>query len=315
MTNSIAIEDISLDDERVAFVEASPHGWAGFVNVEKLHKALENAGIPEKLWPSEPTTSKRLERAMKAQKAKNILIRPLSRGQGWSLVLEDGKELELAGDEKHKTAHSVELTCRVKKVNDTPYVEAVPWDHPNVAAIKQDFERFEDVFKCSEDLSIWFSRTIVPWCRGVATRARGGSYYIMKGDSLDRIRKVSAALADVSSTYDTPIAAGGKTINITKVYEGGRIVLKPEVASAAAVEILVDNFINECEQVSDTISYKAKNGKLGERALHTQKGLCTDQLDKLEAFEELLDTKLDNLTDKLNEAKEEVGMAALLALD
>jgi hypothetical protein len=315
MTKNIAIENISLDDERVAFVEASPSGWAGYIKVEEFHQALKDARVPEKMWPAKPTIHKRLERAMKAQRhSTDILIRPLSQSKGWSLVVEDGKELELEGDEKHKTAHSVDLTCRVKLVNDLALIEAVPWDHPNVKSIREEFSRFEDVFKCSEDLSHWFSQKIVPWCRGVATRSRGGSYYIMKGDDLNRIRKVSTALAAVSETFEIPIKVGDTHVNLTKVGQGGRIILKPEVASTAAVEILMDNFITECGQVTDSISAKAKAGKIGKRALTTQQGLATDQLDKLEAFEELLDTKLDIYRDSLNEAKEEVGMAALFAL-
>jgi hypothetical protein len=316
MNTSIKIENISLDDERVAFVEAKPEGWAGYVKVEDFHKALKTVGIPEKLWPSKPTVNKRLERAMKAQRSsKRILIRPLNKARGWSLVLEDEKELALEGTELHKTAHSVDLTCVVKKVNDTAYVEATPWNHPNVASIKHEFDKFENVFKCSEDLSIWFSQTIIPWCRGVATRARGGSYYIMKGDSLDRIRKVAKAIQTVSQTNDYPMPIGDSSITISKVYTGGRVILKPEVASSAAVEILVDNFISECNQVAETICTKAREGNLGHRALSTQKGLAVDQIDKLEAFEELLGTKLDTLRDSLNEAKEEVGMAALNALE
>lgn len=312
---SITIEDISLDDDRVAFVEARPEGWAGYIKVEELHKALEAEGIPKKMWPSKPTPGKRLERAMRAQKdSRRVLIRPLNKAKGWSLVVEDDMELELAGYERHKTAHSVDLTCVVKQINNIPYVEATPWDHDRVNSVKQEFSRFEDVFKSSEDLSQWFSRTIIPWCRGVATRSRGGSYYVMKGDSLDRVRKVSKALAAVSITYETPMTVGDKTINLTKVGVGGRIILKPEVASDTAVEILVDNFIHECEQITASIKERVSNGSLGYKALTTQKGMATDQLSKLEAFEDLLDTKLDTLRESLGDAKEEAGMAALAAL-
>jgi hypothetical protein len=312
---SIAIEDISVDDARVAFVEARPVGWAGFVKVEDFHEALKAQGVPEKLWPSKPTNNKRLERAIKAQKdSRRVLIRPLAKGKGWSLVTEAAEELELEGEERHKTAHSVDLTCTVKTVNDTPYVESTPWDHERVPSIKQDFTYFEDVFKCSEDLSQWFSRTIIPWCRGVATRSRGGTYYVLKGANLERLKNVADALDTVSTSRNSPFKVSGKTINVTTVHNGGRIILKPEVASETAVEILMDNFISECELVATTVGNQASNTKLGHRALTTQKDSATTQIDKLTLLEDVLDTKLDKLRDKLGEAKDEVGMAALAAL-
>jgi hypothetical protein len=316
MTNSITIEDIPLDDERVAFVEAKPDNWSGYVDVQEFYDALKDVGVPEKLWPSKPTANKRLERAMKSQKtSRRVLIRPLSKAKGWSLVLEDSNELELEGQEHSKTAHNVVLTCRAKKVNDQDYLEITPWDHPYAMSVKKDFDHFQHLFKCSEDLSHWFSQTIIPWCLGIATRARGGSYYILKGESLDNIMKVTLALNKVSSTYTTPIVINDAIINVTKVSKGGRIILKPEVASTVAVEILMDNFISECEQVTDMVSEKIKEGKLGYRALSTQKELASDQLSKLGEFEQLLGTKLDDLRDKLNGAKEEAGLAALIALE
>jgi len=47
MTKPITIEDIDLNDERVAFIEAKPGGWAGSVTVEAFSKALDAAGVPE----------------------------------------------------------------------------------------------------------------------------------------------------------------------------------------------------------------------------------------------------------------------------
>ena len=88
----------------------------------------------------------------------------------------------------------------------------------------------------------------------------------------------------------------------------------PEVASETAVEILLDNFISECEQVAGGVSSKASDTNLGHRALSTQKETAGQQIDKLEALEDVLGTKLDTLKGKLDEAKDEAGMAALAAL-
>lgn len=315
MSKAIAIEEIDLNDERVAFVEAKPVGWAKTVSVEAFHTALKDAGVPEDLWPSEPTANRCLERAMNDIKHnRRTLIRPLPKGKGWSLVFEDGDELELDHANQQKYAHSVELTCRVKKVGDTPYVDCVPWDHPEALTVKAKFEEWQDVFKCSQDLSIWFSQTVVPWCNGVATRARGGSYYILKGASLERMVKVAKAVEAVSDSYNVPRYVGNATINLTTVERGGRVVLKPEVGSTAAVEILLENFISECDKVCDTVGERIEAKGVGHRALSTQQNIATEQAAKLKLFEEVLDTKLDELRDRLEETQASAGMAALAAL-
>jgi hypothetical protein len=324
MTKAIAIDDIDLNDERVAFVEAKPSGWAGTVSVEDFHKALDAVGVPEEKWPKEPTGNKCLERAVNGQKSdRRTLVRPLPKGKGWSLVYEYETQLDLdnrmietdhTGHDVSLPSHKVGMTCRVKKVNDVEYVEITPWDHPSASAVKQSFTEWQGTFKCSQDLSIWFSQTVVPWCNGVATRARGGSYYILKGDALNRMRKVDRALERVSHCYSTPLEVGGTTINLTRVEQGGRIILKPEVASAAAVEILIDNFVSECDKVCDTVTKGIEKKGVGHKALDTQQSIATAQVTKLKLFEEVLDTKLDELRDRLIETESSAGIAALQAL-
>jgi hypothetical protein len=66
MTKPIAIEDFDLNDERVAFIEAKPGGWAGTVSVAAFTKALDDAGVPEEKQPSAPSANKCLQRAMDA---------------------------------------------------------------------------------------------------------------------------------------------------------------------------------------------------------------------------------------------------------
>jgi hypothetical protein len=243
----------------------------------------------------------------------------LPKGKGWSLVYENGEELNLedSGNPSNgnRFAHIVDMTCRVKKVNDVEYVEVTPWDHPFASNVKHEFAQWQDTFKCSQDLSIWFSQTVVPWCSGVATRARGGSYYILKGDGLNRMRQVAAALEDVSQYYCTPLAVGESTVNITRVEQGGRVILKPEVASQAAVEILIDNFVAECDKLCDTVGEKLTDSKLGHRALNTQQTLASSQVEKLKLYETVLDTRLDDIRDRLEETESSAGLAALKALE
>lgn len=340
---TLGLTEVSLDDERVAFVEAKIAGWAGDMPVERLFTALRDNDIPEKVWPSLPSNNRCLERALSSLRSKRSLIRPLPGGGGWSLVLEAADRLDLnecawemvpaameetmavsyGGKETPRTAHTIELTCRMEKQKDVSAVSCIrvtPEEHPSVPLIKQEFERYrgEDeqtgLFKCSQDLSQWFSQTIVPWCRGVATRSRGGSYYIMKGQYLDRIRRVCNALDQASEVSSRNLMVSGQLISLHKVHCGGRIVLKPEIPTTAAVEILIDNIIDESDKACDQLAVGLTDGTMGQRALSTRRTQAEDALQKLEEYETLLDTNLVDVKARLEEVRAGVGMAELRLL-
>jgi hypothetical protein len=99
------------------------------------------------------------------------------------------------------------------------------------------------------------------------------------------------------------------------VEQGGRVILKPEVASQAAVEILIDNFVAECDKLCDTVGEKLTDSKLGHRALNTQQTLASSQVEKLKLYETVLDTRLDDIRDRLEETESSAGLAALKALE
>lgn len=315
-------EDLDINDERVIFVEAKPAGWAGDLPVQELFEALDKYDIPREVWPSLPSDNKCLERALHSLRSRRSLVRPLAKGKGFSLILERVEGLDLE-TESMEASHTVELTCKVEKgegESAKSRIRVTPEHHPAVPLIKQEFERYrgeseeDGLFKCSQDLSYWFSQTIVPWCRGVATRARGGSYYIMKGEYLNRMVRVSEALASASSCSTQVFMVNGRQINRPKVNLGGRIILKPEVASTAAIEILIDNIINECDKTCDQLHEKLTQGEMGRRALRTQKGVAEDTMIKLKEYEKLLDTNLQDVKDRLEEVSSGLGLAELALL-
>jgi hypothetical protein len=129
------------------------------------------------------------------------------------------------------------------------------------------------------------------------------------------MRKVAEAIEAVSNYYSSPLSVGDSTVNITRVEQGGRIILKPEVASQAAVEILLDNFVSECDRLCDTVGKKLTDSKLGHKALSTQQEISSSQVEKLKLYEDVLDTRLDDIRDRLKETESNAGLAALKALD
>lgn len=319
------ITDISLDDDRVLFVEAKPAGWAGDLHAQTLLDALEEHGVPPEVWPSAPSDNKCLERALHSMRSRRSLVRPLPKNKGWSLILENADDLDLERpeDSDGRHSHTVELTCKIEKSefeHGASTVRVTPEDHPAVPLIKQEYTRYrgegdrEGLFKCSQDLSYWFSQTIVPWCHGVATRSRGGSYYIMKGKYLDRMKKVAKALEDASTFKQEQIMVSGEPVSLTKVHLGGRIILKPEVATTTAIEIFVDNVINECDKACDNLVEKLEKNDLGARALRTKKEEAAKVMDKLKEYEKLLGMNLQDVKDRLNEVSAGIGMAELKLL-
>lgn len=322
--HDLNLTDLDLQDERVAFVEAKPAGWAGDLPIPVLREALRNNDIPEAVWPSPPSDNRCLERALHSLRSQRSLVRPLAKGRGWSLVIENPDDLdrEKMGNDGHQ-AHSVELTCKVERGEFDTALSAVrvtPEDHPAVPLIKQEFARYrgdteeDGLFKCSQDLSVWFSQTIVPWCRGVSTRSRGGSYYIIKGQYLDRMIRVARALAEASQVTYSTVNVAGKPVRLHKVALGGRIILKPEIATTAAVEIMIDNIISECDKVCDSLDQDLRDEKLGVRGLQSRKGQAEDSLTKLKEYETLLGTNLEDVRTRLEEVQAGIGMAELRIL-
>ena len=159
---------------------------------------------------------------------------------------------------------------------------------------------------------MWFSQTIIPWVRGVATRSRGGTYYVIRGERLHRLEKVCRALENVSTYKLTDIVLpNGETITRTKTLQGGRIILKPELCTTAAIEILIDSVVNEMDREMDKLDSKLREGKMGGRALDTQANVVDMMGDKLKDFEDLLGVGLTDVQDRLEESKSGVGMAKL----
>ena len=315
---TFTVEQIDLDDDRIAFVEAKAAGWAGTIKCTDLHNALEDAGVPSEVWPSEPSPNKCLERAVKELASdRRTLVRPLKGSKGWTVVIEDAEalDLEVSNLPYTPTAHTLDLTARVKKVYGQHIVEVTPWDHPLVPRIKRHYADWLGRFKAPHDLSQWFTQTVIPWCSGVATRSRGGSYYVLRGEPLERLEKCVRALHKVSNTSSTTRTVGGIAVPMTSVMEGGRIVIKPELASTVAVEVLLENFLNECDLVSDNVEKSLSNTNLGHRALKTQAGVAKAQAEKIALVERMLDTQLDDVRNTMLRLESEAGVAALAAMD
>ena len=128
-----------------------------------------------------------------------------------------------------------------------------------------------------------------------------------------RIKAVTTAVEAVS-TYKVEVIKelpDGGQLKRTKVLTGGRIVLKPEVPTHAAVEILIDSIVNEMDREIDSLDGKIRGGDLGTRGLDTQATKVDTLGDKLKEFEDLLGVGLTDIRGRLAESEAGVGMARL----
>lgn len=332
--------NIDIHDKRVQFVEAKPAGWAGYVPVAKFYEALEEQGVPPQMFPNIPTDNKCLERAMQdLRENRSYLVRSLTKGRGWSLVVENPEALDLeareelerlgVGDDAEED-YTVELTAKVERAEDDAHVSTlriIPEDHPGAPLVREAFryhrgtdDEHRGMFKCSQDLSVWFSQNVIPWVRGVATRSRGGSYYVMKGDTLTRLESVAKALEQVSTFVKEPVknadgtffrTSDGKVLNRTKTVTGGRIIMEPKLATPATIEVLIDSLVNEMDKELDVLDEKIRSESLGVRALDTQSRKVEEHSKKLRQFEELLGIGLEDIRSRLQESESGIGMAKL----
>ena len=331
------LDNVELSDPRVAFAEVKPAGWAGYISATKLYAALDEQGVPPELWPNRVTDGKCLQRSFEdcRPKGKRWMTRPLSKGKGWANVLENPSALDLEWIEEmrrcgateeelaeYASASSVKITGKVERALTDAGLSTLritPEDHPMVPQLKDTYAYHRGtgdadlgMFKCSEDLSVWFSQTIIPWVKAVATRGRGGTYYVLRSH-FAQIQAVQAALESVSSYKHEEIKElpNGKKIYRTTVTFGGRLLMKAELPTIAAVEILVNSVITTCEKKLDILDEKLREGTFGGRALSTK----AEDVDKygafLKEFEDELSFSLDTMRERIAESEAGVGMAQL----
>ena len=308
------MEFIDINDPRVLFVEAKSYAWAGSVSVDKITEALSNHGVPTKYHPVKPSKNVCLKRAMKSLADNRMLIRPLPKCDGYSLVEEKPEELDLTS--AGSIAHTIELTV---KLDNNGNLEFTPVNHVVVPIVEAEMNRHYNeeggLLHCGTDLSTWMSSTIMPWVNGISTRKRGGSYYVTKGKNLDNLRKVVDALHSISSFTTHTRTILGKNIGINKVHKGGLIVLKPEVTSVDSISIFMDSIISECDSAIDELAAGLSDKKVNTAGVKSRKLIVSGMMEKIKHVEELLQTNLEDVRARIDEVSVGIEVAEFAMLD
>ena len=304
------IKDTTLSSPEV-FAALVQWTHAGDVDCVRLLAALKEAEVPEHLWPKEPSEHVVLGRALRECAGREDRVEPIR--DGWCLTMVNREKLDLEDPSNTgHDAHQVCVTAKVMLVGDAKVVRVTPEDSPHAALIQHEYERARTLFKASEDLSRWLSQTVVPWVGGVAAKARGGSYYVMKGVGLERIKAIKAALDSVSTVTWQEFKLTGQgeteTFKLPTVLNGTAVVLKPEFAGLDAVRLMLNGLIEECDDTCDALATKL-NGSLGERALNTQIDIAVQLETKLQNYSTALGIDLGDMVSRLSELKGGLGIA------
>jgi len=290
--------------------------YAGYLSVDTVQEALKGAGVPENLLPKAPTDHVCLKRAMK-NIANSRKCRVESIGAGWSMSLVDTGKLDLDNPENTgKDAYEVSVTAKVIKAGDFTSVKITPYGHPAADFIRQEFNRQQGLFKCCEDLSVWLTRTAVPWVAGVPAHSRGGSYYVLRGENLNRMKKLQKAFDSISSFDEKSIRGiDGQYIYVPFVREGVMMTLKPEFAELDAIKIILNSLIEKTDETCDELHEKLMKGNMNRRGLKTQIARAEELEGTLEMFANTLGMDLNDLNSRLTELKTGLGAALLSVTD
>jgi hypothetical protein len=308
MTIELKDIDVNHPDVLCALVQFQ---HADYVVQETLFNALEAQGIPKEVWPHSPTPHVCLGRAVDEAAGRKDRVESIK--DGWSLTTVHNEKLDLENpDNDGKSAHEVCVTAKVVKTGDVQELRITPTDSPHAALIRHEYERQQGLFRAAEDLSQWLSRVIIPWVGGVAAKARGGSYYVMKGEGLTNIMKIKKAL-DSISTFDVkhfPILnKPGESISLPIVTHGTMLTVKPEFATMDAVRIVINGIIEDTDRLCDDLSEKLTDGDLKAKGLKTQINRAVNLENRLSEYSRVLGTDLSDLNGRLSELKNGLGMA------
>jgi hypothetical protein len=323
------INSASFSDPRVTAIEVTPM-WAGDLSISDVDNALKAAGVPDELLPKAPSRSTAMRRAIEEIAPRGAKVDSLPKGPKWlgvAMSLKDVSRLDLeelsaaAGYAvREASSYLATLTAKilVQNVNGTE-IETLsfsPEDHPMVPLVREVYRAKRDQYKASEDLSVWFSQTIIPSVGGIGKRARGGVYYV-PASRRDLLLSVARGLEAISASNTVERNVAGMSFPVSLLTHGGKICLEPRTGDdSAAMEIMVDGIIRDVDGTLDDLAsvLDTSGGKsLGKRALATKRQEAMRLEAEIATWEQVASVSLDLLRNRIEEVRAAIGMAEMAA--
>lgn len=319
---------IDLTDPRIVAIEVTPM-WSGDLDSAHVDAVLLEHGVPKDKLPRMPSRATAMRRAFDHCAPRGAKIDMLPKGLGVTMSIKDINKLDLqelaekAGTEVRQAAsYHATLSAKifVQNINGTEIeqLQFTPEDHPMVPLLREVYHTKREQYKASEDLSVWFSQTIIPTVGGVGKRSRGGVYYVPAARQ-ELLVNCAEALDSMSESQVLVREVAGTSIPVHRLMHGGKICMEPRYADdSAAMEIMVDGVIRETDsvldQLTDVLNASATGEKaLGLRALKSKREHLLQLEQEIVTWESAASMSLDLLRDRLEEARSALGMAELVA--
>jgi len=269
----------------IGVVDASGAGatvwWtlSGSIDLDRLRAAWVAEGQDEKELPVPPSPAAALRAAMMEHKARNRIVRPLD--GGWAIkdehMLEDKSDLD----------YSPAVVKAKVTIAGTLSMDG-DW------TLRREIQESYDALLWEIDparVSSWLS-SYVGELGGIALRGTGGIYYLPPW-----------ALAKWERLVRVLASAGARHI----LYD------MPTMKSAGAVRAIIDGLTADLQTALDLLDKEMSSG-LGEKALETRRIRVEEMQVKLERYETLLGSKLEDIRARIGSAQAAVS-AAILAGD
>jgi hypothetical protein len=318
------INSASFSDPRVTAIEVTPM-WAGDLSISDVDNSLKAAGVPDELLPKAPSRATAMRRAIEEIAPRGAKVDSLPKALGVTVSIKnmiDLEELSAAAGYAVREASSylATLTAKilVQNVNGTEIetLSFAPEDHPMVPLVREVYRAKRDQYKASEDLSVWFSQTIIPAVGGIGKRARGGVYYV-PASRRDLLLSVARGLEAISASNTVERNVAGMSFPVSLLTHGGKICLEPRTSDdSAAMEIMVDGIIRDVDGTLDDLAsvLDTSGGKaLGKRALATKRQEAMRLEAEIATWEQVASVSLDLLRNRIEEVRAAIGMAEMAA--
>jgi hypothetical protein len=189
-----------------------------------------------------------------------------------------------------------------------------PDDHPMVALVREVYQVKKEQYKCSEDLSVWFSQSVLPTLGAISKRSRGGVYYV-PARNYPVLEAIQNGLRELSQSHWVERSVEGKSFPVAILQNGGKVVTEPRFKSdSTAMEIAVDGIIRHADGVLDDMmgALTGEGGRpLGRRALVTKKSEADLLEAEIASWENVASVSLDLLRNRLDELRAAIGVAEL----
>lgn len=276
---------VAVESEKAASGMITYWSLSGKVPHDKLTQAWVAAGLPDSDLPSTPSAIVALKRAIDNVAPTGSIIKPLKEEDGYTVMQKSEEEGAKQKWETKFSAYFSDVGKLTVFISDGD--QSTMDDHANERAkrLAADIEDHMDLELGQlhpQDLSVWLVWMVEKRLKAVSLRDSGGFYFVPRGETQEKWERVVEVVHSVCDTKVLTIPA-----------------MSSEQATLAVVHALTEEVTARTKDMQEALI----EARMGKRAMSTKIDSCTDMLDKINTYEELLGQKLEHLHDAVDVLK------------